>query len=497
MYEEEKKGSFVKDLIIKLLYMLLFLFLFMWLYPAPKVDLSDVKVKVDQESLKPLLAGVYSDNINSMKEAAKSYYTIDRLPDYGKTAKMSLQEMLNKKLVTAFVDENGKSCDANASYVEVTRTKEYEYNMKVYLACTDKKDYINETIGCTSVCPGCVSKPVAVSTGLQTNNNNNNKTNNNNINKTNNNNNKTDNIINTVNKPETVTVYFDAKGGNYVSSQTVNKGATVTNPTTVRNGYKFLCWSTKENDSSCTNTYDFNTPVYSSKTLYAQWAKENTTIYEYVRDVETWEPDSNWTTTKKTTGTDVKLIDTDVDYEEVEIPKSHTYRTVSWVSNDTSSYYYELYLNNIPYDAEDVRIISSVRFSNSNELRKYANDRYSCDIQMVGYNCPSRYDEYDISNNNLFSTQVANFSYSKLYVSRQNRRWVVPISIRNNSTYAGNWTQYLAPIKFTVEWNEIEEERVTKYKYSYRKVTKEYKYSSNNNDTSLLNQGFKLSGNTK
>ncbi|MBQ7141025.1 MAG: InlB B-repeat-containing protein [Bacilli bacterium] len=493
MYEEEKKGSFVKDLIIKLLYMLLFLFLFMWLYPAPKVDLSEVEVKVDEESLKPLLAGVYSDNINAMKEAAKSYYIIDRLPDYGKTSKMTLQEMLNKKMLTAFVDENGKSCDTNASYVEVTRTKEYEYNMKVYLACDDKKDYINETIGCTSVCPGCVSKPVAVSTTTS----NTQKTTTTKTQTTTNTNTTKTPTVTTVSKPETVTVYFDAQGGNYVSSQTVNKGATVYNPTTARNGYKFLCWSTKESDSTCSNSYNFATPVYSSKTLYAQWAKEETTVYEYVKEIETWDDDTKWTTTKKTTGTNVKQIDKRTSYEENRERQTYTYRTVSWVSNQDNSHYYELYLNNIPYDAEDVRITSSNKFSSTTELRNYANNRYTCTIQMVGYGCPSRNTQDAISNNNLYSTPVANFTYSRLSVSRENRKWVVPISIRNNSINSGAWTQYLVPIKFTVEWYEVEEERITQYKYSYRTVTKDYKYSSNKNDSTLLNQGYKLTGNTK
>ena len=167
MYEEEKKNSFIKDFVIKLLYMFLFLFLFMWLYPAPKVDLSEVEV--DKTELQPLFAGVYNDNINSMKEAAKSYYTIDRLPsNNGGTSKMTLQEMLNKKIVAPFVDANGKSCDSTASYVEVTRISATEYTMKVSLSCSDKKDYIIETIGCTSVCPGCVATPTAATTKTTT-----------------------------------------------------------------------------------------------------------------------------------------------------------------------------------------------------------------------------------------------------------------------------------------------------------------------------------------
>lgn len=170
MYEEEKKNSFIKDFVIKLLYMFLFLFLFMWLYPAPKVNLDDIKVKVDKTELQPLFAGVFNDNINAMKESARSYYTIERLPkNNGDSTKMTLQEMLSKKMVAPFVDANGKTCDASSSYVEVTRISQTEYTLKVNLSCSDKTDYIIETIGCTSVCPGCVATPTPVTTRTVTN----------------------------------------------------------------------------------------------------------------------------------------------------------------------------------------------------------------------------------------------------------------------------------------------------------------------------------------
>ena len=94
MYEEEKKNSFIKDLIIKLLYFFLFLFLFIWLYPAPKVNLDDVKVNVDKEVLDPLYKQIFNSNINSMKDAGRSYFTTDRLPNKaGDKVKISLKDM--------------------------------------------------------------------------------------------------------------------------------------------------------------------------------------------------------------------------------------------------------------------------------------------------------------------------------------------------------------------------------------------------------------------
>lgn len=505
MYEEEKKGSgaFIKDLIIKLLYMLLFLFLFMWLYPAPKVDLSDVKVKVDKSELEPLFAGIFNDNITSMKNAARAYFTTDRLPSTnGGTVKMTLQDMLNKKMLVPFVDSNGKSCDANASYVEVTRNSTYDYNLKVYLSCSDKQDYIIETIGCTSICPGCVNAPVAASTstvskssgyggGTTT----------------------TTTIVrpstttqtvtptpSTPNPPseqkENITVYFDAKGGSSVNSQTIPKGNKIYNPTTNRDGYKFLCWSKSNNDTSCTNTHDFNSPVYSSMTLYAQWVAENKVVYEYVKDTSVWNTDNTWVTTKKTTSSTVKLVDTRTRTEDSRVKKTYTYRTVSWIFGQDSGESYSLYLNNIPSDASDVKITSQSKFSSTSELKAYANNRYTCVIEMVGYGCPQRGASADIQNEDLYYTQVANFSYSSLSIQKMNGKWTVPVSYRNNNIRSGDWSQYIAPIKFTVQWYEGNTKNITEYKYSYKTTTQDYKYSTNKNDTSLLNAGYRLTGKT-
>lgn len=431
MYEEEKKGSgaFIKDLIIKLLYMLLFLFLFMWLYPAPKVDLSDVKVKVDKSELEPLFAGVFSDNITAMKEAARSYFTIDRLPSAnGGTVKMTLQEMLNKKMLVPFVDKNGKSCDANASYVEVTRNSTYDYNMKVYLSCSDKKDYIIETIGCTSICPGCVNEPAKVATTTVRN----------------------------------------------VGTTTITRPSTTQSVVTPNN-------NTNNNNNNNNNNNVTPTPK----------------TYEYVKDVEEWNTDNTWTTQRKSTSSTVKLVDTRTRNNSSSTRRSYTYRTVSWIHGQDSGENYTLYLNNIPYDATNVTITSQSKFTSNTELRNYANNRYSCTIEMAGYGCPRRGAADDIQNEDLYYTEIASFSYNTLRVRKQNGRWAVNVSYRNNRITNGDWSKYLAPIKFTVQWNEKDYDDITEYKYSYKTTSKDYKYSNSNNDTSLLNNGYRLTGNVK
>lgn len=500
MYEEEKKGSFIKDLIIKLLYMLLFLFLFMWLYPAPKVDLSDVKVKVDKSELEPLYAGIFSDNITSMKEAARNYFTTDRLPSTnGGKVKLTLQEMLNKKMLVPFVDKNGNSCDTNASYVEVTRNSTYDYNLKVYLACGNEKDYIVDTIGCTSICPGCVNTPtVSTNTSAGTTKTygygggSTSTTNNTTIYTPS----STTTTVKPTEKKEQVTVSFNTKGGSYVSSQTFDKGLTATEPSTTKDGNTFLCWSTKYNDSSCSDAYNFSTPVYKNITLYAQWATEKQTVYEYVKNIDTWTLNNTWTTSKKS-GSNVREYDrrtvTDTDTKT----NSYTYRSQTWYHGFDNTYSYGLYLNNIPSNATNVRLSSSPRrYTSISEMEAYVSNVYSCNTQMIGYGCPTRGAEGNLDDSAIYTNPVGNFSFTTSGIKQSGGRWQIYFYITNTGSYNYN-TQYIAPIKFTVSWDTETTRRVTQYKYEYLSTTKDYKYSTNKNDTSLLNNGYRLTGNTK
>ena len=129
------------DIIIKVILLALFLFILISL--MPKNDLT------------PLYDQIYQDNINTMKEAAKNYYTIDRLPEnVGDTKTMTLKEMIDNHLIIRFKDKNKKYCDESTSKVQVTKTSDQEYVLRVELNCGSQKDYILDTIGCYNVCKG-------------------------------------------------------------------------------------------------------------------------------------------------------------------------------------------------------------------------------------------------------------------------------------------------------------------------------------------------------
>ena len=134
-----KNSSFIRDLLVKVLLVVIFIFLLMYLFPMP--------------NLKPFYSSIFNNNIQTMKDAAEDYYTTERMPsEEGKSNKMTLQEMIDKKLIIPFVDKDGKSCDTRKSYVQVTKGKT-EYELKVSLTCGKDSDYIIEKIGCYNFCP--------------------------------------------------------------------------------------------------------------------------------------------------------------------------------------------------------------------------------------------------------------------------------------------------------------------------------------------------------
>ena len=135
---ENRKSTFIRDLIVKVLLIVLFIFLLMFLFPMP--------------NLTTFYDAIFNNNVQTMKNAAEKWYTTDRMPkEDGDIEKLTLQEMLDKKLILPFVDKDGNTCDADSSYVSVTKDGE-EYILKVSLTCGSQTDYIIEHIGCYNFC---------------------------------------------------------------------------------------------------------------------------------------------------------------------------------------------------------------------------------------------------------------------------------------------------------------------------------------------------------
>ncbi len=152
---EERRGLTIKDLLIRLILIIIFIFLLIWLFPMP--------------DLKPLNNQIFADNVDRMKDVAKSYYTTERLPqNIGDSKKMTLREMIDNHLILPLMDSKGKTCNTDDSYVEITKM-ENEYVIKVNLSCTDQKDYVIEHFGCYDICSDtCKALEAGIEAGTTT-----------------------------------------------------------------------------------------------------------------------------------------------------------------------------------------------------------------------------------------------------------------------------------------------------------------------------------------
>lgn len=140
--EEEKNyklGFDWKNIFIKVILLILFIILIIWLFPNKNID--------------TFYDSVFNNNIQTMKEAARNYYTIDKLPtNVGESSTLTLQEMLDKHMLLEFRDKDNKTCNTTNSFAQVTKTSNNEYVLKVQLSCGKQTDYILDTIGCYDVC---------------------------------------------------------------------------------------------------------------------------------------------------------------------------------------------------------------------------------------------------------------------------------------------------------------------------------------------------------
>ena len=153
---ERTRSHFIRDLIVKILLILLFVFLITLLFPMP--------------NLTPFYNRIFNDNIQIMKDAAEDYFTNERMPEkVGDSSKLTLAQMIDKKLVLPFLDKDGKECDINKSYVKVTK-KKTEYELEVHLTCGNESNYIIEPIGCYNFCPdnSCVKEEKVIKTDEET-----------------------------------------------------------------------------------------------------------------------------------------------------------------------------------------------------------------------------------------------------------------------------------------------------------------------------------------
>ena len=163
MYNEEyeKKGFPILSTILKVLIIGIIILLFILF--IPKLFTNKTTASKDnkqnencsdkyEKNLSALTSQIFANNLDKMKDAAIRYYTTDRLPqEIGESDKMTLSDMIGKKLVVALIDKNNKAVDVEKSYVKITKTED-EYILRVNIKDSEEEDYILVHLGCYSYC---------------------------------------------------------------------------------------------------------------------------------------------------------------------------------------------------------------------------------------------------------------------------------------------------------------------------------------------------------
>lgn len=112
------------------------------------------KLTRNEESLEEgkKVSQVFIDNIQYLKKVALSYYKKEHLPkSFGDTSKLTLNDMLQLKLLVPLVDQHQQEYDREETFVQVTNLGE-EYLMRVYLKGKNEENYIWVTIGDYDYC---------------------------------------------------------------------------------------------------------------------------------------------------------------------------------------------------------------------------------------------------------------------------------------------------------------------------------------------------------
>ena len=485
MYDERKNRFSLRDIILQILLIVLFVFIMVWLFPTKNYLKENNTVDNSQ---------LYSNYITSMSNAAKDYFTTDKVPTkVGESVKLTLNEMLEKKLVLPI--GGNAVCDLNESYIEVTKMDK-DYQLKVALSCEEYSDYVVITLGCKDFCnlvcgtttpttPTTPSKPSTTNPTQQS--------------------------------TKKYTVTFDSNGGSAVSSQTVVSGKKATKPANpTREGYTFVQWTLNG------NAYDFNSSVTKNITLVATWKQnvvEPVVMYQYVKPVystytyyewsdwsdtqRVWEKNKTFTNTSTTEYQVVKSGSTAfngkytcsddeiIDKQPAELVTETVY--ADFVTNTTSKYSAWKVVSEEYVSATPLKSTSTEKYD---FVRTQVNSLCTGCAQTMEY-------VYKYSTRTLeeASTKTCPTGYTK---SSSGKNCYKETEVYSCAKYGEGYTKTVLNncIKRGYECRP-EFEDFTDYQYRNYETktgyttTYDYKWSYSNNDSNLIKQGYSLTGKTK
>lgn len=217
---------------------------------------------------------IMNNNLKLVQEKIKTSLNKDLVPDeIGEKTKYSLADLIKKDILIPVNDENGKECDRDKSFVEITKL-ESEVQIRVNLVCNDKEDFSNTFIESTVDKTTTTTKQSKKTTKatkdskdiipIKTTKKSTKKvTTTKKIVTTS----KATTVVKTTTTSNSFIVSFNTNGGNYIEAQNVLKNNTAKYVKPVRDGYTFVGWY--HNGTK----FDFNAKITENIVLLAKWIK--------------------------------------------------------------------------------------------------------------------------------------------------------------------------------------------------------------------------------
>jgi hypothetical protein len=521
MYNERREGFAIQDVILQIAFVVLFVFLLLWLFPT-RTFIKDMAKPIDQ--------AIFNENVDSMKESAQSYFTLERLPSkVGDKTTLTLGEMLSKKLLLPFANDEEAKCDVNNSYVEVTKLNT-EWSMKINLECGASKDYIVIPMGCYDFCEALICekeevKPIAKvyeyeykkvtggtyspwsdysawSTVRQT----------------------TNDLKREDTKTETITFTEEVKTGNYVrdtsvamktetfsSRQTSNNSFEYANEriiTSTGTGYVTQSFSTRQTNTNLLEykneriTYE-RTGTVSTQTFSSRQTSNTTADYvnERITYVRTGAMTTQTFSTKQTSTNTA-----DYTNERISYVRTGSYTTQDFTtkktSTNTADYVYVSSYTKEEYQGRQTFTIGQTDTATTKYRNLSISKIAACDTcALVTY---YSYDVYKVVTYYRYNVypKVIRYTYDVYAKTPRYTYDVYAKTIRYTYDVYGKVTSYMYDVYRLKEEVKLitSTKTITYYRYqtrTYSGGTVSIKWSRSKTDQNLLSQGYKLTGNRR
>ena len=149
----ESKETSVRSVVVTILLIILVICVLIWILPTKK----DIK-NISGSNNEVLLNEVFARNLRVLQNAGRAYYYSATTPkNVGDSTTVSMNDLINNKWMLELKDKNGKTCNKELSYVQLTKKADNLYEMKSYLSCDEGADYIVLDLGCSDLKNGCKS----------------------------------------------------------------------------------------------------------------------------------------------------------------------------------------------------------------------------------------------------------------------------------------------------------------------------------------------------